>query len=91
MHDDINDSVNELFAPNNDKGGNDVGDRQSTFHINDDSFSQIKTKHDEMSPTQNKKGGSNAVRQRKSKGGYNEDHFEDMMQQNNAGKMPSMI
>jgi hypothetical protein len=34
MHNDINDSVNELFAPSN--GG---VPKQSAFQINDDSFS----------------------------------------------------
>ncbi len=83
MHDDINDSVNELFAPHdkiNPDGGVGGIDRQSTFHINDDSFSQIKGKPDEISPMQNKKGSSNVPRQRKSKGAYNEEHFENMMQ-----------
>ena len=93
---DINDSVNELFAPPNNNDNN--GERQSTFHINDDSLSQIKDTNN-ISPSDPIKGGGGLrgmqnENKRKSKGGgtYGEEQFEDMMiHQTNTGKMPSMI
>jgi hypothetical protein len=71
----VNDSVNELFP------GNDAGERHDTFHINEDSFSQIKSDISPSDPMKAPTRGNNAKAMGggKKKGTFGDDYLEDMM------------
>jgi hypothetical protein len=80
MHDDINDSVNELFAGHALRADMEPIDKHSTFQINDDSFSKMPIENKNIdidsSPIQNdpNRGSSiGASNRRRTKGPYNEE------------------